>query len=209
MKPKRFINLVLLCIVGGILDLLCEKLCSGILHLPLFLDTIFCVALTFYGGIGCGIFTTFIFQLGHLITFDAGVSRIFLLYFFCSVSIALTVWLYKKFIIDRHTHSIPFVFAELLVLSLIVCIVASITGGCISTFCAHIVGAEHEFSSPVDFMILMFRAHISSSLLAAIISRIPINIIDRIITIFAGWGIYLLLKKIDTSFAPSHYSELR
>jgi hypothetical protein len=107
------------------------------------------------------------------------------------------VWLYKKFVIDKHTKSIPYIFAELLMLSLVTCIVASVSGGCISRICAHIVGTENEFSGPVDFMLLMVRANISSPLAAAIVSRIPINIMDRIITIFAGWGVYLLLKKTD------------
>lgn len=195
MQMKRILKLALFCIIGGILDILCEKLCSKVLHLPIFFDTTFCVALTLYGGIFCGLLTALVFQIGHFIFWDPSVSYIFLLYFFCSACISLTVWLYKKYVIDRHAKTIPFLFAELLILSLITCFVASITGGIISVFCANIVGATNEFSSPVDFMLLMFRARITSPLAAAIITRIPINIIDRIITIFAGWGVFLLLKK--------------
>src|SRR5574344_255676 len=197
MEMKKFLKLALFCIIGGMMDILFEKVFSNRLHLPLFFDTTFCVALTFYGGILCGLATAAFFQLGHFLFWTPGVSYVFLLYFFCSASIALTVWLYKKYVMDRHNASIPLLFAELLVLSIIACIVASVTGGIISRICAEIVGTENEFSSPVDFMILMFRAHISSPLAAAIISRIPINIIDRVITVFAGWGIYLLLKKTD------------
>lgn len=88
------------------------------------------------------------------------------------------------------------VFAEVLLLSVIICFVESISGGIISRICGLISGEENYPTSQVDFFILMFHAHISSPLFVAILSRIPVNLMDRLITVPLSYAVYSAIKRI-------------
>lgn len=197
-SAKRFFFLFLLTIAAGILDALCDKLFADILLLPLFMDTVFCMAVTFYGGLLCGIGAAAVLQLYYFITWIPGVNHIDQLYFICSVLAAVTAWAYKTNVIDRKANTPVILFAELLILSAIMCIVESVSGGLINCLTARIIGNNQEPTPQTDFMIIMFRAHISSPLAVAIISRIPVNLIDRLLSVFAAWGVYKGLQKIET-----------
>lgn len=193
MTTKRFFKLLVLTIVAGALDALFSFIFVDTLHLPLFVDTIFCLGITFYAGPICGVLSAAVLQLIEVIRWTPAVYSYYWLFFFCSALASLTAWLFKKYIIDKHSKTVLTIFSELLILSFIICIVESVSGGIISRIIAHILGNQN--TEQTTFLLLTFEAHIKSPLAAAILTRIPINILDRIVTTFAGWGLFLLLSK--------------
>jgi hypothetical protein len=88
----------------------------------------------------------------------------------------------------------------LILLSFALCIAMSVLGGIIATFIqarASSQAAEtaKTFSSAI-LRPIMFPQGSLPLALAEILSRIPINIIDRLITAFAGYGIAVALNAL-------------
>jgi hypothetical protein len=81
-------------------------------------------------------------------------------------------------------------------LAFALCIVMSIMGGVIS---AAIWGASSSYPYGGSLLIgigkTMFTENVPT-VVREILARIPVNMIDRIITAFAGYGIAILLKRI-------------
>jgi hypothetical protein len=82
---------------------------------------------------------------------------------------------------------------ELLVLVALDCIAVSITGGIID-FVLTLNSAPRTFS-PEDTLKMGLLRNNVPVLATAILSRIPINIIDRFIAVFGGYGISILFRK--------------
>ena len=75
------------------------------------------------------------------------------------------------------------------------CLVMSISGGIIGYILANI--EEYNFaSSQTDFLTFLWQNRFESQLLLLIAVRIPVNIADRFICVFAAWGVYLLARKL-------------
>jgi hypothetical protein len=81
----------------------------------------------------------------------------------------------------------------LMVLAVLDCLIVSITGGIID-FVLTAFQVPRTFSPEDSFKLGLLRNNIPL-LPTAILSRIPINIIDRLIAIFGGFGISLLYRK--------------
>jgi hypothetical protein len=73
------------------------------------------------------------------------------------------------------------------------CIAVSITGGIID-FVLYLNAAPRTFSPEDSFKLGLLRNNVPV-LATAILSHIPINIIDRFIAVFGGYGISLLFRK--------------
>jgi hypothetical protein len=84
----------------------------------------------------------------------------------------------------------------LILLSFCLCLVISVLGGFLAAFIQRInpaLSGEHYLSG--NLTATMFGQNIPLAL-AEILSRIPVNIIDRLITAFAGFGIAAGLKRV-------------
>jgi hypothetical protein len=84
--------------------------------------------------------------------------------------------------------------ALLLVLAMLDCVVMSITGGIID-YILIVFSTPRTFSPEDSFKLGLLQNNVPL-LATAILSRIPINIFDRIIVLFGGYGISLLYRKI-------------
>lgn len=186
--------LVCVCMVFGILDYYMCDLVVYQLQFPVFCDMCFCMAMTFFAGPLWGILTV-IFD--HI--FDMIISHSFVveqMYMVSAFFGCLTAWLYKKYFM-KEGETVFIVFARLLFLVLIMTVVMSVSGGIISRVVAYFRADGTEYTYQVEFLQLLFGGNLKSPLLDAILLRLPVNLADRFITVFAGWGIYLALANID------------
>lgn len=191
---KRGLILFIMSLVFGIFDYYMCDFVVYVLKIPLFCDTIFCLAISFLANPLWGILSVISYHV-----FDIIISHSFVVYQLYTISAfigCVTAWLYKKQMM-KDEDSIVVTIVKLLGLSLVMCLVMSISGGIISRICAYINGDGSEYTFQTEFLALLFEGKLKSPLLDSILLRIPVNIVDRLITVFAAFGVYKLLAKIS------------
>jgi hypothetical protein len=87
-------------------------------------------------------------------------------------------------------------FFMLAVLSLVMCVVISILGGLISAGITTVTGVVDSSGPPETYFRLGFIRQGFSLTASEILARFPVNIADKPIAVFVGFGIALLTKKI-------------
>jgi hypothetical protein len=172
--------------------------------LSLFLDTLFNVVMTFWAGPPAGIVTA-------LLTFGICALRrqppethFFIL---CSVAEIFLIWVFRRRFRKAWASSgVPFagpvsysfidVASSLLLLALIDCAAISVLGGGIDTALFLIFSpARNQFSPEGTFRLGLLRNGVPI-LWANILSRFPINLVDRFIVVFGGYGLSRLMGKL-------------
>ncbi len=194
LEKKRGILLLFFSVVFGILDYYVCDFVVYVLKVPLFCDTVFCLAISFFTNPLWGILSVISYHV-----FDIIISHSFVIYQLYTLSACLgcvTVWLYKKKSM-KDEDSVSTTLVKLLGLSVIMCFVMSISGGIISRICAYANGDGSEYTFQTQFLQVLFEGKLQSPLLDSILLRIPVNIADRLITVFAAFGVYKILKKMD------------
>ena len=191
----RFIKLLLLCILAAGTNFFINTLSVYFIKLPLFLDTVFSAAVCFAAGIFPGIITAFVTYTAVSIrngSFDP--------FIVCAIAEVLLVWWLKP---SSHVRpgstgqwsgppaaaitSLVSVFARLMLLYIVCCIAISVLGGVIDFFYYTVlVNPKLYFSAEDAFKIGLLRSGIPV-LTMNILSRIPVNIVDRFIVIFGGY----------------------
>ena len=188
-KKLLFFILSILC---GFLDYLICDLVAWVNQLPLFCDTIFIMALSFFAGPWWGVLAGFFY---HLIDFalhrTMELGHLFML---CHFLAALTAG-YFKILFIKKSDSRFMLFVKLNILVIVLCLVMSVSGGIISNILNNIE-AYNKASSQTDFLTFLWQNKFNSKLLLQIAVRIPVNIADRFICTFAAWGVYLAAKKL-------------
>ncbi|MBO7174816.1 MAG: hypothetical protein J6V57_03600 [Spirochaetaceae bacterium] len=146
---------------------------------PLFLDTIFIVTASFFGWIS-GLITSGLTNLFAMIILKVDLSSAW--FSLCSISYVIIVRLYvqKKAKIN---------WLDLLPIYLIAVLVISVEGAIISTLLYQNTEFR-EFTGIRFFTVILIRQHIPI-ILSSLLSRIPINILDKAITTLLGYLIYL------------------
>lgn len=188
-KKLLFFILSILC---GFLDYLICDLVAWVNHLPLFCDTIFIMALSFFAGPWWGVLAGFFY---HLIDFalhrTMELGHLFML---CHFLAALTAG-YFKILFIKKSDSRFLLFVKLNILVIVLCLVMSVSGGIIS-YILNNIEAYNKASSQTDFLTFLWQNKFNSKLILQIAVRIPVNIADRFICTFAAWGVYLAAKKL-------------
>lgn len=188
-KKLLFFILSILC---GFLDYLICDLVAWVNQLPLFCDTIFIMALSFFAGPWWGVLAGFFY---HLIDFalhrTMELGHLFML---CHFLAALTAG-YFKILFIKKSDSRFLLFVKLNILVIVLCLVMSISGGIIS-YILNNIEAYNKASSQTDFLTFLWQNKFNSKLILQIAVRIPVNIADRFICTFAAWGVYLAAKKL-------------
>ena len=188
-KKLLFFILSILC---GFLDYLICDLVAWVNQLPLFCDTIFIMALSFFAGPWWGVLAGF---FNHLIDFalhrTMELGHLFML---CHFLAALTAGYFKILFIKKYDSRF-LLFVKLNILVIVLCLVMSVSGGIIS-YILNNIEAYNKASSQTDFLTFLWQNKFNSKLLLQIAVRIPVNIADRFICTFAAWGVYLAAKKL-------------
>ena len=189
-----------LSIVCGLLDYLICDFVAWVNHLPLFCDTIFIMALSFFAGPWWGVLAGFFYHLiDFLLNRTLELGHIFMI---CHFLAALTAGYFKIWFMKELDSSLM-KFVKLVILSMVMCLVMSISGGIISYILSNIE-AYNAASSQTDFLTFLWQNKFTSKLVLQIMVRIPVNIADRFICVFAAWGIYLLTTSSLTRTCFSH-----
>ena len=151
---------------------------------PLFLDTIFIVTASFFGWIS-GLITAGFANLFTTIIRGDHLSGLW--FALCSISfvVIIRLYLHKKDTIN---------FLDLLPIYLIAVLVISLEGAIISTLLYQTVGLQ-EVTGIKFFTVILLRQHIPI-IFSSLLSRIPINILDKAITTLLGYLMYLVTNKI-------------
>jgi hypothetical protein len=201
LRSSRLVSL-LLCIAGAALNIGFSHLNSSVLFLPLFIDTIFTIALTFSRGLFWGILTGLLTHLASNIIFPSG--WLMYLYTLCSIVSALITALFIRLFPDElgfHRRSTLKTVMDrviaLMMLSFTLCIVMSVQGG-LTAALIEFLGTFYASSSSgtegpeLLFKLTLLRRHLPL-VGVEILSRIPLNVIDRLVSVFGAYGIAALL----------------
>jgi hypothetical protein len=211
-KEKIFSwRILILCVIAALCNFFLNHFVSAVAKLPLFLDTVFIAAVCFSLGFVPALFMTFVLGpiISHLIPLlIPSITAIPFwwknLFTLCTLSeIILVTLFYKKikpkeyaFLKNPSLSLFTPIAARLLVLVVLDCIVISIIGGFLDAILTPLP-VQRIFSSEDTFKLVLLRSNMGY-LPAAILSRIPINIVDRFIVVFGGFGLSVLWKKFLT-----------
>ena len=199
---------MVLCVISAIGNAAFRYFINGMANIPLYVDTVFTVAMCFFAGLVPGLLTavlsSVLFSLVYVFLQGFPVQSVWMINVFiiCVILEVLTVCLYRRkmkpsetaFLKNPSIDSFTSILIHLLVLAVIACITVSIAGGVIDSVFNHF----NIIRSPgpnESFKIGLLRNN-ANYLAAAILSRIPINIVDRFIVVFGGFGISMLYRKI-------------
>ena len=193
---KRRCKIALFCIASIILNLGFSLLFFDVLHIPLFFDTIFTVAIVFYLGLVPGLIVGFLFNFvdtafNYLVRGIVSPTNIF--FSLCGVAIVLVTWAFarKK---DEFQISIPVTILYLLLIALLSSSASIFIGGIID-FVRFSYFDIPDSMAPIKQFTESFVSQRFSLFASCILAQIPISITDRLITTFAGYGVYKLYEK--------------
>jgi len=202
MNRTQFWKIAVLCLVSAFGNASVSYFFNNVVGIPLYLDTIFNAAMCFCAGLLPGLITGVV--LSPIMYFL--VCRYLLglfrnIWVICIAVEILLIWFFHFRMKKRETvflekpslQSFIGVAALLLVLAVLDCLVVSVTGGIID-FVLISLKAPRTLSPEDSFKLGLLRNNMPL-LPTAILSRIPINIVDRFIVIFGGYGISLFYRK--------------
>ena len=192
-NAKKFFKIFLVVVVAGVLDFLTETLFQEVLHAPFFFDMIFAMAVLFvYGPVA----SMFVYVVNVTIVcikmkITYGSMDFVYLYSLSAFAIILITWLFvrKK---DNLKKSVNFTFLYILTASVCAALCSCVISGLINFF-AYNMSAR---SLDVEKIIFAFTGEQLGVLASSILGRIPITVLDRIITTFAGFGLSILYTKL-------------
>ena len=165
-------------------------LCSQVLQLPLFMDMIFVFAASFFG-LFCGVLTS----LGYYVlwTLVMHYSFIHMLYVICCLTGTLLTWI---FVTRRKDYEESLsLWIRLVLLFFVSTVIISLEGSFIYSF--FIIGTD----SPPEITTVMFLTYtlVMQNLgvqLSAFLARLPVNLLDKAIAVFGGFGVYICVNRI-------------
>ncbi|MCL2192264.1 MAG: hypothetical protein FWB78_02570 [Treponema sp.] len=198
-KTARFFVLFLLCVAAAFLNLLSAFLVFDILRIPLFFDTVFTAAVVFHAGLVPGLAVALIhWGLWAMVESVSpfvivGIAEVFIIWRLRPVG---TPW--PGFRGERAFAETVSVCATLMLLYIAASVSASVLGGLIDYVVIMMedyrpLGPGHVFGSG-------FYGDVIHPLAIGILSRFPINIIDRFIVVFGGFFIALGLARLKRRF---------
>jgi len=197
LSGKNIIILTALSITAALLNIILSGLVMNFLRFPLFLDTVFTAAIAFAFGIIPGIFTAFLtwFLLG---IYYGGFS----FYVLCSIAEVLIICALKPPAPDipnfaskeKIAASYTALVSKLFLLYVLCAVTISLIGGVVD-YITHLFVERNYYSVDDLFKPGLFMNNLPV-LAVNILSRIPVNIVDRFIVILAGYLISRGLTRI-------------
>jgi len=200
-------KIALLCLVSGLLNTLLCYFITGVCGLPLYLDTLFTAAVYFSVGLFPALITAVLLLLFNTLEYiwlmNVEIKTVWWLYLFvlCVIFEVLLIFFFRNKLkpLDAAFRKNPSLYAFinlaplLMLIAVLDCIVVSVTGGIID-YILTLLSAPKAFYPEDSFKIGLLRNN-APLLTASILSRVPINIVDRFFVIFGGYGVSLLYRK--------------
>jgi len=209
---RKSVLFAFISLTGALLNIIANIIFAGFVGLPLFLDTIFTIAVTLYCGLVWGVLCGALSNIiNGIVWFNGWGGFLFAL---CSIATAFITWLFMRLFpgelnpAGTEQKILPFFYKSnkmnrimdkmivLILLSFALCLVISVLGG----FTAALLLSIPDSHSPGAMISPGFSKTMFSQnfpvILTEIFSRIPINIIDRLISVFAGYGIAFGMRSL-------------
>lgn len=189
---KKNLKSLFICVVcASLFDGLFSTFVSSVLKIPLFLDTIGILTVTFTFGAVPGLITAVLSQffcelIGNYLNFSI------FLYVFCSFAAVGVVCLFNNSL--QKAKSKLSILIILILISLMMCVAVSVCGGLIDLF-GNFLSEKKLGNIQTDYYKLVLLKTQLGDLGINILSRFPANIVDRPISTFAAYGVSVLLKK--------------
>jgi len=194
---------------------------SSFLSLCLYMDIIITITLVFIAGIlpglVCAILSTAIYSILFYFVYGEPYYWAWYLFILCSITAVFIVRFFiyffpaecKKVQIipdnplseSQKKRQIFGIFIMLTILSLVMSILISVVGGLISTGINMASNVVPTNIPPETWFRMGFIRQGFSLLPSEILGRIPVNMADKSISVFCGYGIALLIKKFWKSKA--------
>lgn len=182
---------LLLALIFAPLNFFVALLCNDVLHLSLFMDMIFIYAAGFFG-VPCGIIVCLLHSMMNAFLVEHMALQ--MLYSVCSMTGVLLTWL----LVTRH-DTVNWVRVALLIF--VSTVIISLEGSIIYALFFVGTDGENELDTVLFLMysLVMQNWKIQPS---AFLARLPVNLCDKAIAVFAGYGIYRLCDRILQSRKP-------
>ena len=197
LSRRNILILAALCIIAVLMNLLLSSFIMNFLKLPLFLDTVFTASIAFAFGLIPGIFTAFLtwflpcaYYSGFNFYIICSIAEVFII---CAVRPSapdIPAFTSKEKIITSYTTLV----SKLFLLYVLCAITISVLGGVVD-YVSHLFVKRHYFGIDDLFKPGLFMYNLPI-LAVNILSRIPVNIVDRFIVILGGYFISLGLLKL-------------
>jgi len=197
LSGKNIIILTALSILAAFFNIFLNGFVMNFLKFPLFLDTVFTAAISFAFGIIPGIFTAVLTWFLSCVYYNG-----FNFYILCSVTEVLIICALKPSAPDipnfaskdKIAASYTALVSKLFLLYILCVVIISLIGGIVD-YITHLFVERNYYSADDLFKPGLFMNNLPV-LAVNIISRLPINIVDRFIVILAGFLISRGLLKI-------------
>ena len=201
-------KILVLCVLCAICNAALSYLLNTLLKVPLYADTIFTVAMCFTAGVLSGILTGALFSplafflvCKYLLGLPPEIIWVRNIFTICVLAeVAVVCFFHAKikgreeiFLKKPTLNSFTGVATHLLVLVAIDCIAVSICGGAVD-FVLGKLSAPLTYSPEDTFELGLLHNNVPL-FATAVFSRIPINIVDRFIAVFGGYGLSLIFRK--------------
>jgi hypothetical protein len=207
-KKPAFWKIAAICFISGLLNMLLSHFLIGVCGLPLYLDTLFTAAVYFSVGLFPALITAVLlpvftaFECIWILNLQIETAWGSYPFVLCVIFEVLLIFFFRKKLkpLDAAFRKNPSLYAFinlaplLMLIAVLDCIIVSVTGGIID-YILTLLSAPKAFYPEDSFKIGLLRNNVSL-LASAILSRIPINIVDRFFVIFGGYGVSLAYRKI-------------
>ncbi|MBQ3836591.1 MAG: hypothetical protein II814_05610 [Treponema sp.] len=152
---------------------------------PLYMDTIFTISASFFGGV-CGVISALLYHITTTVIY-AKVPLWSLVWAICSLTIVLIIRVYIKI---RKKIEIT----DLILLVFLISLIVSVEGATIFTVLNAFTGYKED--SQVKFMYALLSSNSVSVFISALLPRVPVNILDKAISVCIGWLCFRGVSKI-------------
>jgi hypothetical protein len=202
-RPGYIAGMALVSLAGALLNVLVFQVLRGRMGIPLHLDTVLTMTVTFFGGAFWGALTGAL--TNPIVNTMLSNPLIYNLYGICNVAVALVTavfirWFPRELGVSAPARDVPQSrrFQDLLeraiilaLLAFALCIVISVLGGICSTVINVMIPVTSSLDPNTNFSLALARRNLPP-VIVEILSRIPVNIPDRLISSFAGYGVALI-----------------
>lgn len=193
---RKNVKTVFICAGAELLNLATAILVYHVLGIPLFLDTVFTVAVVFC----CGLVPALCVSLGYNFldalkwAYLTGAPDPFMfLYSICGILIVLSTWLVARREEFRISPATTLLYLFLIAILSSACTV--ISSGIIDYFHYIVLGIPDGMNPIKEFAESFVRQRFSL-LASCILAQIPISFLDRLVSTFSGYGVFLLAERL-------------
>ena len=191
---RHFFTVAITILIFSVCDLLAASFFQDVLKSPFFFDTIFMIAALFLFGPVAALaeYLLFISFTCVKLKILIGKTDFVFLYTLSAFTIILVTWLFirKK---ENLKKGVNLTFLYILTASVLAGLACSVVSGLLNYFARPLFQKDDWYFNKAIFA---FNGEYMNFLTASIIGRIPVTVLDRVITTFSGFGLSKLYSKI-------------